>query len=154
MTEDETHQSEKDRIEDRIKSGANWFFCIAGLSLLNSILFIPTGKWNFSAGLGIAQLIDVIGLELINAIGNAGYIVVSLLNMIADGIFVFFGIFARKKCSRAFIAGLIVYGLDAGVFLAVQDYMEAGFHIFVLFLIAGGFKARLMLREDATFFAP
>ena len=153
MARDERGRSEKKKIEDMIKSGANWFFWIAGLSFINSILFIPSGKWNFIAGLGITQLVDVVGLELVKAIGNAGYIVAGILSMMAAGIFVFLGIFARKKCNWAFIAGMMVYAFDGLVFLLVQDYLGVGFHIFVLFLTAGGFKANTMLREGATFFA-
>jgi hypothetical protein len=153
MFENQKDRSEKAQIEDRLKSGANWFFWIAGLSFINSILFLGSGKWNFIVGLGITQLVDVIGLDLVRAIGNAGYIVTCALIAIAAGIFIFFGIFARKKCNWAFVAGMLAYAFDGQVFLLVQDYLGAGFHIFVLFLIAGGFKANRMLREEATFFA-
>ena len=153
MAGDAKDGSEKEKIEDKIKSGANWFFWIAGLSFINSILFLCNGKWNFIVGLGITQLVDVVGLELVKAIGNAGYIVAGILSMMAAGIFVLFGIFARRKCNWAFIAGMMVYAFDGLVFLLVQDYLGVGFHIFVVFLIAGGFKANKMLREGATFFA-
>jgi hypothetical protein len=153
MVRNEKGRSEKKKIEDKIKSKANWFFWIAALSFINSILFLSSGKWNFIVGLGITQLVDVFGLELVRAIGNAGYIVAGILSMMAAAIFVFFGIFARKKCNWAFIVGKIVYAFDGLVFLLVQDYLGVGFHIFVLFLTAGGFKANTMLREGATFFA-
>jgi len=153
MAEDEKDRSEKVKIEDKIKSGANWFFWIAGLSFINSILFLSSGKWNFIVGLGITQLVDVIGLDLVKAIGNGGYIIACILSMITAGIFVFFGIFARRKCNWAFVVGMMVYAVDGLVFLLVQHYLGVGFHIFVLFLIAGGFKANKMLREGATFFA-
>jgi hypothetical protein len=153
MAENAKDRSEKEKIEDKIKSGANWFFWIGGLSFINSMLFIGNGKWNFIVGLGITQLVDVVGLELVKAIGNAGYIVAGILSMTAAGIFVFFGIFARKKCNWAFIAGMMVYAFDGLVFLLVQDFLGVWFHIFVLFLIAGAFKANKMLGEGATFFA-
>jgi hypothetical protein len=153
MLENEKDRSEKTKIEDKLKSGANWFFWIAGLSFINSILFLCSGKWNFIVGLGITQLVDVIRLDLVRAIGNAGYIVACALSAIAAGIFIFFGIFARKKRDWAFVAGMLAYAFDGQVFLLVQDYLGVGFHIFVLFLIAGGFKASKMLGEDATFFA-
>jgi hypothetical protein len=153
MLENQKDRSEKTKIEDKLKSGANWFFWIAGLSFINSILFLGSGKWNFIVGLGITQLVDVIGLELVKSIGNAASIIACGLSAMAAGIFIFFGIFARKKCNWAFVAGMLAYAFDGQVFLLVQDYLGVGFHIFVLFLIAGGFNANRMLREDATLFA-
>jgi len=151
MLENQKNRSEKTKIEDKLKSGANWFFWIAGLSFVNSILFLCSGKWNFIVGLGTTQLVDVIGLELIKSIGNAGYIVACVLSAIASGIFIFLGIFARKKCNWAFVAGMLAYAFDGQVFLFVQDYLGVGFHIFVLLLIAGGFKANKMLGELVEF---
>lgn len=151
MVENEKDRSEKVQIENKLKSGANWFFWIAGLSFINSILFLCSGKWNFIVGLGITQLVDVIGMDLVKAIGNAGYILAAGLSAIAAAIFVFFGILARKKCNWAFVVGMTAYALDAQVFLFVQDYLGVGFHIFVLFLIAGGFKANQMLGERVEF---
>ncbi len=153
MVRNEKGRSEKKKIEDKIKSGANWFFWIAGLSFINSILFLCSDKWNFIVGLGTTQLVDVFGLDLVKAIGIGGYIIACLLSMMGAGIFVLFGIFARKKCNWAFVVGMMVYGFDGLIFVFVQDYLGVGFHIFVLFLIAGGFKASKMLGEDATFFA-
>ena len=151
MAGDEKHRFGEKKIEDKIKSGANWFFWIAGLSFINSIIFQSSGKWNFMVGLGITQLVDIIALQLVRSIGKAGYIVDCTLSMMAAGIFVFFGIFSRKKCSWAFILGMIIYALDALLFLFVQDYLGVGFHIFVLFLIAGGFRANRMLPENAIY---
>jgi len=151
MLENQKDRSEKMKIENKLKSGANWFFWIAGLSFINSILFLCRGKWNFIVGLGITQFVDVIGLELVKSIGNAAYIIACALSAIAAGIFIFLGIFARKKCTWAFVAGMLAYALDGQVFLLVQDYLGVGFHIFVLFLIAGGFKANKMLGELVEF---
>ena len=138
MAGDEKHRFGEKKIEDKIKSGANWFFWIAGLSFINSIIFQSSGKWNFVVGLGITQLVDIIALQLVRSIGKAGYIVACTLSLMAAGIFVFFGIFSRKKCSWAFILGMIIYALDALLFLFVQDYLGVGFHIFVLPFILDG----------------
>jgi len=151
MLENEKDRSEKAKFENKLKSGANWFFWIAGLSFINSILFLCSGKWNFIVGLGITQLVDVIGLELVKSIGNAAYIIACGLSAIAAGIFIFFGIFARKKRNWAFVAGMLAYAFDGQIFLLVQDYLGVGFHIFVLLLIAGGFKANKMLGELVEF---
>ena len=42
----------------QLKSGANWFYWIAGLSVVNSLIFAFGGHTSFIAGLGLTQLID------------------------------------------------------------------------------------------------
>src|SRR5438270_4545311 len=49
---------QKLKAERQLRSGANWFYWIAGLSLLNTIIFMAGSDWHFVAGLGITQLID------------------------------------------------------------------------------------------------
>src|SRR5216117_2936789 len=39
----------------QLKSGASWFYWIAGLSLINSIVAFTGGQWAFLFGLGITQ---------------------------------------------------------------------------------------------------
>ena len=39
----------------QLKSGANWFYWIAGLSLINSAIFVFGGNVNFIAGLRAAS---------------------------------------------------------------------------------------------------
>ena len=42
---------EKLRLENQFKSGAGWFFIIAGLSIVNSIIILSGGSWSFIVGL-------------------------------------------------------------------------------------------------------
>ena len=39
-------------------SGANWFFWIAGLSVVNSLAAFFDVEWGFIIGLGITQIVD------------------------------------------------------------------------------------------------
>ena len=148
MDKDEkTKLAEQIKIVKKFKIGANWFFWIAGLSVINTIILLSGGRWNFIFGLGITQIVDSIGIELAKEIGNAGYVIVFVLDIIAIGIFIFFGIFARKKYNWAFIIGMIIYALYGLLFLLVRDFLGIGFHAFLLFFIYGGFKANKMLSE-------
>ncbi|MGI8656220.1 MAG: hypothetical protein ACR2LC_13505 [Pyrinomonadaceae bacterium] len=54
-------------------SGANWFFWIAALSMINSVVLLMNGQWNFLAGLGITQLIDGIAIALAKDAGNTKF---------------------------------------------------------------------------------
>ena len=45
-------------LERQITNGANWFFWIAGLSLINSVLHLAGVSISFLIGLGLTELID------------------------------------------------------------------------------------------------
>ena len=55
--------------------------------------------------------------------------------------FVVFGIFANKRQHWAFIAGMILFGLDGMISLLIQDWLGLGFHAFALYCIFRGFAA-------------
>jgi hypothetical protein len=129
------------------KSGANWFFWIAGLSLINSIILLSGGQWNFIVGLGITQIIDSFGLAASGEAGGAGKIVVFIFDLMVAGVFILFGVLARKGYGGAFIVGMIVYALDGMLFLLVKDFLSIGFHIFIMFLIFSGYGAYKKLKS-------
>jgi hypothetical protein len=124
-------------LESRLKSGANWFFVIAALSVINSLILLMGGKWNFIVGLGITQVISAIG----NQLGPIWKTVAFILSLIAAGFFAFFGAFARKGHKWAFIAGMILYAFDGLLFVLVQDWLGIGFHLFALYCIYKGLQA-------------
>ena len=62
------------KVQGQFKSGADWFFWIAGLSIINSIILLAGGQWSFIVGLGITQIIDTIGLEIAKQAGVIGNI--------------------------------------------------------------------------------
>ncbi|MHC4266212.1 MAG: hypothetical protein ACYSUK_09800 [Planctomycetota bacterium] len=138
---------EKIKLENQFKAGANWFFWIAGLSLVNSAVLLAGSNWGFVIGLGITQFIDAIGLAIAEEVGIAGKIIAFIFDIVAAGIFVLFGAFARKKHSWAFIVGMILYALDGLLFLLVMDILSIGFHVFALFCILNGLKSLQKLEQ-------
>jgi hypothetical protein len=64
-----------------------------------------------------------------------------VLDVLAAGLFVLFGVFATKKRLWAFIVGLIVYALDGLIFLLAGDWLGVGFHVFALLCIFAGCNA-------------
>ncbi len=135
---------QKINLENRLKSGSAWFFWIAGLSLVNSIVIKAGGGWGFIVGLGITQFID--GIAIAADMGAVGNIITFGLNLIVVGIFILFGILARKRNSGIFIAGMILYALDGALFFIVEDFLGIGFHVFVLFCFYSGLKANSELK--------
>ncbi len=125
------------------EKAAQWFIIIAGFSLLNSILIYLGTDMNFVVGLGLTMLVD--GILLVSQEGLDGIAKV-LVQTIAIGFNVaILGLFwmiwkKSKRGSRtAYIAGMVIYLLDALLFLLVGDWVGIAFHIFFLFFIFGGY---------------
>ena len=119
------------------KAGASWFLVIGMLSMVNTVAFIMSQNISFIFGLGVTRLVDAI------IVGpNTEYIVPGLfLNMILSGILVLFWHYARQEKSWAFLTGVIFYGLDTLIFIFLEEWLSAGFHIFVLLIIGAGYYA-------------
>jgi hypothetical protein len=126
----------------QLKSGASWFYWVAGLSLVNSIVAFSGSSWHFLFGLGITQIFD--GLR--ENLGGAGTIVVLALDLAAAGLFILFGVFANKGHLWAFITGMVLFGLDGLLFVLVRDWLGVGFHAFVLYCLYRGMSACRQLR--------
>jgi hypothetical protein len=124
------------------KSGASWFYWIAGLSLVNSLIFLFGGNWSFFAGLGVTQVIDAI-VDQISQNGDLSVIKIVAfgIDLIIAALFVGCGFFAHKFQIWAFIVGMILYLLDGILLLVLGAYFPAGFHIFALFMIFRGLSA-------------
>jgi hypothetical protein len=144
------------RLEQRTQSGARWFFWIAALSLITSLVMLYGSHWGFILSLGITQIIDAIASQ---AGAGAGSIVKGIaftLDLSVAGIFALFGVFAGKKHLWAFIAGMVLFGLDALIFLLAQDWLGIAFHAYALYCIFAGFRAcrkLLALQAEAKLYA-
>ena len=126
----------------RLKSGASWFYWIAGLSLINSIAALAGQGWRFFFGLGITQLFDVIA----NEFGSSGKMIALLLELAVAGTFVLFGVFANQRHLWAFIVGMVLFALDGVLFVIARDWVGVGFHAFALYCLFRGVQACRQLR--------
>ena len=134
--------ADNDDLLKRAKSGANWFYWIAGLSLINSIIFLFGGNLSFIAGLGITQLLDAV-VDQIS--GSESFSAVKIITFAVDailaGIFILCGMWANKLEIWAFAVGMVLYILDTVLLLAIGAYLPVAFHAFALFMIFRGFSA-------------
>src|SRR5262245_28844020 len=103
----------------RYKSGANWFYWIAGLSLVTSIISFVGGNWRFLFGLGTTQVIDGIALVLSEEVGSASKVVGLVLDVILTAIFVLFGVLANKRHLWAYVLGMAAFVIDGLVSLYI-----------------------------------
>lgn len=135
----------------RMKSGAHWFFWIAGLSLVNSLIMLFGGNWSFFAGLAVTQIVDVIILQ-ISGSGDISFILIIafMIDLLIAGIFVLCGYFAGKLHIWAFVVGMILYALDGVIMLILGAYLPAAFHVFALFMMFKGLSAARELKAAET----
>lgn len=126
-----------------LKSGADWFYWIAGLSLINSVLALFKANLVFVVGLGISQIIDYLG----QAMGNVGMMIALVLNVIIAALFAMFGFFANKGHKWSFIVGIVLYIFDALILLLARDLMSVGFHALALYFIFKGLGTLGMLKK-------
>ena len=135
------------KLHQRFRSGASWFYWIAGLSIINSAMALSGTGWGFIVGLGITQIIDAFAKGFGSSTGMAIAIV---LDALVAGLFILFGVFAGKGHTWSFLVGMILYALDGAIFLLGPDWLALGFHVFVLFCIFSGFKACQQLRASSA----
>jgi hypothetical protein len=136
-----------------VARGANWFFWIAGLSVANTALYLLGQSVFMVMGLASSAiasgLFQGIGNGLGGGKGSVLGVVMGLFGAILmAGIFVGLGWAARKRMGWAFIVGMVLYALDALIWLAFRDYMSVLFHGLALVFIFQGFQA--LLRSKAA----
>src|SRR5690242_13420481 len=73
--------------EQRMKSGAHWFYWIAALSLLTSIISLVGGGWSFFVSLGVTQIIDGVANSLAARVGGSVKVIALAFDLLAAGIF-------------------------------------------------------------------
>ena len=128
-------------------SGAGWFFWIAGLSLVTSVISLTGGQWGFAISLGFMQIADAIAAALADELGVAAKAAAFGFDVIAAGVFVLFGVLARRRQNWAYLAGIVVYVADALIFLLAEDWVGLGFHGFALFFMIRGLRASFALAK-------
>jgi hypothetical protein len=133
-----------------MKNGAYNFYWIAGLSMANSIYFLYVTRSNFVIGLGITQFLDTIIHNLAQSFPNSVRLIRGL-GLIPDlficSVFALCGFFAAKGHRWAFLAGMILYGLDSILTLVSGDIIGFGFHLFFMWYLYCGLQALAKLRK-------
>jgi hypothetical protein len=144
----------QDRLVRQFRNGASWFYWIAGLSVVNSLIWWIGGGWSFLAGLAFTQIADGflsgLGQELGGSGGIAAAVVALTTSLIVAGIFCLFGYLAHKGNTWTFYVGMGIYALDALIFLAFGEFLSFGFHLFALFGLYRGLRALGKLRTSAV----
>jgi hypothetical protein len=139
-------------LRQRSLNGANWFYWVAGLSVVNSLIVALGGQIQFVVGLGITLAVDA----LCFVIGQRNPDLAAVTKIFALGFAVFvallvcgFGWLARRHYLVPFAIGMFLYLLDGLIFLFFQDWLPVAFHAFALYSMWLGFTAsRELLRIE------
>ncbi len=143
------------QLEAQLRTGANWFFWIAGLSIVNSFILLAEGDRSFVIGLGITQFVNAIALAIGQnnpEIATVLKVVAVVVTFVAAAVVAAFGFGARRRLSWVFILGMVLYAMDGMLYLLMgPDLKSFGFHIFALWCISRGLSAcrQLSARELA-----
>ena len=129
--------------EAQINQSWRWFFWLAGLSLINSIIFLADGDIQFIFGLAITQYVDAI-MKLISE-GSANVSLLSglgfVINLIIAGMVAGMGVFAIRGMAWIFLVGMVLYAIDGFLFLIAASWLGVLFHAWVFFAFFKGFRA-------------
>ncbi len=118
--------------------GAEWFFWIAALSVINSLVVTFGAMGDTLFGLGGTRVID----QYLRA-GSLGgveawWLPLSLLLPLA---FAGLGYLAWRGSDKAFIIGMFLYAVDAMIVIGFRDFFAFGFHLVALFFMFKGLLA-------------
>jgi len=125
-------------LESQRRNGAQWFYWVAALSLINCVVALTGAQWRFILGLGVTQVVQELS-------PGAAAVTAGLVSLAVIGLFAFIGYQAVKGRGWAFITGMALYALDGAIFLLVQDWVGVGFHAFALVMIGRGYAASRQL---------
>ena len=135
----ESHAPDRAKLQQQHLQGASWFFWIAALSMINSIIVLTGNEWSFIVGLGITQVIDAVAVA--TDAGSTGTMVALFMDVLVAAFFVGLGVLARRGLLVVYVVGMVLYALDGALFLMVGDWLSVAFHAFALFYIFSGFRA-------------
>ncbi len=140
----------QEQLERSLRSGASWFYWIAGLSVVNSLLLMFGSDHNFVVGLGITQVFDYVATAAASGVdavvGHVLRIISLALDALAVGVFVLFGVLAHRRKGWAFVVGMGLYSLDGLIFLSAQLWMNVAFHVLALVGLWVGYSSLRKLR--------
>lgn len=139
------------KIDTKFRNSMNWFYWIAGLSFINSILAAFGANLSFTVGLGITQLVDALAIIITNDLGITNHLLIIfslVISLLFSGLFVLFGFLANKRKKGAIITGMVLYALDGILCFVIGIYIDGLFHLLALWGLFTGL--RLLANGEVT----
>ncbi|HVQ55587.1 MAG TPA: hypothetical protein VMS29_02435 [Pyrinomonadaceae bacterium] len=129
-----------------ILHGANWFFWLAILSVINTLIVYQYHTPNTPIALAITQWLDGTSAGLNPTMSNRSLIV----NLLIAGALAGFGLLARRGSDLAFVLGIFLYVVDAMLAIGLRDVFGFGVHLIGVFFLFKGLLASRHVRENAV----
>lgn len=114
----------------QIADAANWFYIIAGLSVLNLILIVVNSPIVMAIGLSSAEFAMYMFHGIIGIV----------LGLVISGFFGVMGLFATQGAKWAFILGMLLYLGDGILTLMGKQYIGVAIHGYALYCLFNGLK--------------
>jgi len=130
----------------RLKSGARWFYWVAGLSLVNTAAGFAGAHIHFVVGLGFTQVVDSVAHKA----GAAATLPALVIDVMIAGLFLGIGLWSSRCNQFALGIGMLLYAADAGLLFLTRDWLSVAFHALALFYMYRGFAAAQQLRGLAA----
>jgi hypothetical protein len=147
--EDRSTASEMLALHMQGRKGANWFYWVAGLSLVNSAVILGGGSIFFVIGLGVTLMADSLAAAISQHHPEAVWIVKGValaFDVFVAAVLIGFGWLSARRYLALFGVGMALYLVDGLIFLLFQDWLSVAFHGYALFWMWSGFQAFRKLR--------
>jgi hypothetical protein len=137
---------------DRGKKGAGWFYLIAGLSLVNTIMILSGSERTFALGLGVTMIVDMVAAHLYKQQGAHWGVLAfaGTFDLIVLSLVVLCGWLSRKRMQIVFGIGMALYLLDGLLCLPLGMIIGLAIHAFALWSMWNGFSAYRQLNALET----
>lgn len=124
------------------RNGAAWFYWIAGLSLINSVIALVGGGIEFALGLSITRIADVVAVRQAAIDGGpTAIIIAACFDAVVLGLVMLCGWLSQKRILFIFAMGMFLYLLDGLLSLLFMDIVSIAIHAFAIWSMWAGFSA-------------
>jgi hypothetical protein len=134
------------------KNGAAWFYWIAVLSLINTVIALSQGGIMFALGLDLMMITDTIAANIaLQPGGNLAVLGVALVfDAVVLGLLVLCGRLAQRRVLSVFAFGMGLYFLDGLLSLMLGSIVSIMIHAYALWSMWRGFWAFRQLNRLET----
>jgi len=125
------------------RNGARWFYWIAGLSTVNSIVAVTGGTFVMIFGLTSTLFATYLGSDIGGTWAIVGMVVAVLVSLGFLGL----GWMAERGAVWAYAVGGAVYAADTVLTLFFKDWLSVIAHVFAVAIVFAGMAATQRLKK-------
>ncbi|HEX2853036.1 MAG TPA: hypothetical protein VHO24_07355 [Opitutaceae bacterium] len=143
---------EIEALRKQVASCASWFYWIAGMTVINCMMIQSGSDTSFVIGLTVGMVVDAMAASA----GATAKLFAAGFDAICVAGLIFLGVKARRGLRWAFIAGIVLYGMDTLLSLVAPNAISIGVHAWALFSMGMGLRVagKLQVAESAAALPP